>query len=149
MKKNNNLYILLVVAAVFALVLYYSIQSMGVYDQSFSQKSQNMIAKSVTQKNSSKSNQDSTYMVTYTDKGFVPSNIQIPKGKVLKFVNLSKGKLKVYSDQNIDANLVRLSTINENEVSSGSIYTFSFEKSGLWTYYNQFKTSDKGSVTIY
>lgn len=90
---------------------------------------------------------DGIYVVQYTDNGFVPSNLQIPKGKSIRFINNSSKGMRVSSD---DKASPKFSELTQSEtVGKGSTYTFSFVSDGLWVYYNGAFPSHRASVVVY
>ncbi len=90
--------------------------------------------------------QDGVYVVRYTDKGFVPEQLQIPKGKTVRFVNLSTKGMRIFSDS---TSLQFLELNQSKTVGKGETYTFSFVNTGLWSYYNQANTAHKASIVVY
>jgi len=90
---------------------------------------------------------DGIYVVRYTDQGFVPSSIQIAKGKSIRFVNQSsKGMRIFFEEQNENGK----KEFNQPEtVANGSTYTMSFVNGGLWIYYNNTFPSHKANILVY
>ncbi len=90
---------------------------------------------------------DGAYVVQYTDNGFVPREIQIPRGKSVRFVNVSSKGLQVFSDSVNDSKFVELN--QSKTIGKGSTYTFSFVIEGLWAYHNQTFPSHRANVVVY
>jgi len=90
---------------------------------------------------------DGVYVVQYTDKGFVPQQLQIPRGKSVRFVNMSSRGLRVFSDVTTDPKFTEL---NESKtIGKSGTYTFSFVIEGLWAYHNEVQPSDKANIIVY
>jgi plastocyanin len=90
--------------------------------------------------------QDGVYVIRYTDQGFMPEELQIPKGKTVRFINLSNKGMRIFSDSN-DLKFLELN--QTKTVGNGETYTFSFVSTGLWSYYNQGNSSHKGTIVVY
>jgi plastocyanin len=90
---------------------------------------------------------DGIYVIQYTDDGFVPKTIQIPRGKGVRFVNQSSRGMRIFSDANSDSKFVDLN--QSKTLGKGGTYTFSFVTEGLWQYHNEVQPSDKASITVY
>ena len=87
------------------------------------------------------------YVVTYTNTGFSPNNIQVPKGKAVKFVNNSDTPLSIVAD---NQNSTLLNQINQPKpVTKGGVYTFDFVYVGVWAFHNSNKPSDHGNIVVY
>lgn len=90
---------------------------------------------------------DGVYVVQYTDEGFVPATLQIPRGKSVRFINMSTKGMRVFSDSVSDPKLVELN--QSKTVGKGGTYTFSFVNEGLWQYHNELEKTHTASVTVY
>ncbi len=90
---------------------------------------------------------DGVYVVQYTNSGFVPKQLQIPKGKSVRFINMSTHGLRVFADATSDPKFTEL---NESKtIGKGGTYTFSFVIEGLWTYHNEDLATDKANIVVY
>jgi len=90
---------------------------------------------------------DGVYVVQYTESGFVPKSLQIPRGKSIRFINMSNKGMRVFTD---DASNPVFTELNQAKtVGKGGTYTFSFTKAGLWAYHNEVNTTDKASILVY
>jgi plastocyanin len=87
------------------------------------------------------------YTVKYTDKGFVPKNLQVPKGTKVTFINTSSKSMRIFSDDLTDS---RFTEINQpKSIGRNGVYTFNFGYTGVWAYHNQLNPEDTGSVVVY
>lgn len=87
------------------------------------------------------------YTVKYTDKGFVPKNLQVPKGTKVTFINTSSKSMRIFSDDLTDS---RFTEINQpKSIGKNGVYTFNFGYTGVWAYHNQLNPEDTGSVVVY
>ncbi len=89
--------------------------------------------------------QDGVYVIKYTNAGFVPKDIQIPKGKSVRFINMSDQGMRIVTD-NTDPKFVGLN--EAKTVGKGSTYTFTFSEVGLWVYHNQSTPTMKATILI-
>lgn len=101
--------------------------------------------------------------VTYTDQGFSPKSVTVAVGSSVKFVNNSTHKMWVASDvhpthakydgTNTSQHCAQGTTTGGafdecSAVAPGTVYTFSFDKAGSFTYHNHVQASDSGMVTV-
>ncbi|MFA7216586.1 MAG: hypothetical protein WC095_01235 [Candidatus Paceibacterota bacterium] len=161
MKNSKNIIIGLASVLVLAFIMYvylaYSVnQNGGVLDLNENtdteDANQNTTSKDTNTKNTASQDKaylgvDGIYVVKYTDEGFVPSNLQIPRGKSIRFINNSSKGMRVSSDEKASPTFSELT--QSETVGKGSTYTFSFVKEGLWVYYNGAIPSHRGSVVVY
>lgn len=90
---------------------------------------------------------DGVYVVQYTDTGFKPTTIQIPKGKSVRFINMSGKSLRIFTDA---VNDPKFTVLNESKsIGKGGTYTFSFDLAGLWAYHNENNVSDHANIVVY
>lgn len=89
---------------------------------------------------------DGSYLVSYTDRGFVPSSLEIKTGKSVHFVNNSN---KAMSLTTTDPDNQVYGEFNQSKtVGKGGIYDFTFLQPGLWNYVNRNNQGDKGVVVV-
>lgn len=102
-----------------------------------------------TSKNQSNSylGRDGVYVVQYTDTGFVPKELQIPKGKSVRFINVSSKGMRVYTDFTADSKFAELN--EAKTIGKGGTYTFSFVIEGLWAYHNQVNPTHTANIIVY
>lgn len=87
------------------------------------------------------------YTITYTNNGFSPKELKVPKGQALKFVNQSNSSLQVRFEGTIDS---KLSEMNQSKsVGKGGIYEFNSVYIGAWSYYNAFENSHTANIVVY
>lgn len=90
---------------------------------------------------------DGIYVVRYTDDGFVPSSIQIAKGKSIRFINQSSKGMRIFFEEQTDSGKKEY---NQPEtVGNGSTYTMSFVNGGLWVYYNGALPAHRANILVY
>ncbi len=94
-----------------------------------------------------KSAPKTTYTVLYTKKGFEPSELQIPKGATVKFVNKTNTSMRIFAS---DTAKPPYSDLNQPKaLGLNGEYMFNFVYTGVWTYYNSLKPSDTANIVVY
>ncbi|MBI3634105.1 MAG: cupredoxin domain-containing protein [Candidatus Yonathbacteria bacterium] len=89
---------------------------------------------------------DGSYLVSYTDRGFVPATLEIKTGKSVHFVNNSN---KAMSLTTTEPNSQIYGEFNQGKtVGKGGSYDFTFLQSGVWSYVNRNNQVDKGVVIV-
>lgn len=89
---------------------------------------------------------DGAYIVSYTDRGFVPATIPIAKGKSVHFVNNSNKAMSVTSS---NTEVQMYSELNQGKVvGRGGVYDFTFLYVGTWNYHNRNNPQDKGVIMV-
>lgn len=88
-----------------------------------------------------------TYTILYTSKGFEPSELQIPKGATVKFVNKTGTAMRVFANDGAKPPYSDLS--QPKAVGINGEYVFNFIYTGVWSYYNSLKPSDVGNIVVY
>jgi plastocyanin len=98
--------------------------------------------------------------VFYTAQGFSPKSVTVPLGTTVSFVNQSSGSMWVASaphpthqgydgttkDQHCVAGYSGPAPFDQ--CSAGSVFTFTFTKSGTFGYHNHASASDYGTITV-
>ena len=75
---------------------------------------------------------DGSYLVSYTDRGFVPATLEIKTGKSVHFVNNSN---KAMSLTTTEPDSQIYGEFNQGKtVGKGGTYDFTFLQPGLWNY---------------
>ena len=152
-KKNITVYVVIIVA--FILIVYFvglpGKKSSTSSDDgaNFSTTTQDVQPKTTTKTpSSSYINKQGYYVIQYTNSGFMPKTIQVPKGKSIKFVNNSSRGMRIFTDSKTsDQWFVELN--QPTTVSKGAEYTLTVPSSGLWNYYNQTYPSHSASIIVY
>lgn len=86
------------------------------------------------------------YLISYTDKGFVPKTLEIKAGKSVRFVNNASKAMRIFAD---DKTSSLYSEMNQSKtVGRGGIYDFTFVSAGTWAYHNENNPVDKGVVIV-
>lgn len=86
------------------------------------------------------------YLISYTDKGFVPKTLEIKAGKSVRFVNNASKAMRIFAD---DKTSSLYSEMNQSKtVGRGGIYDFTFVSAGTWAYHNENNPVDKGVVVV-
>lgn len=86
------------------------------------------------------------YLVSYTDKGFVPKTLEIKAGKSVRFVNNASKAMRIFAD---DKTSSLYNEMNQSKtVGRGGIYDFTFVSAGTWAYHNENNPVDKGVVVV-
>lgn len=100
---------------------------------------------------------DKTYVVivTYTDSGFSPSEVTIPKGSAIIFRNYSSGKLRVASNPHPAHNgypttggCVGSTFDSCDNIPTKVSWSFVFDSPGTWGYHNHLNPDKGGTVKV-
>ena len=100
---------------------------------------------------------DKTYVVivTYTDNGFSPSEVAIPKGSAIIFRNYSSGKLRVASNPHpghsgypITGGCIGSTFDSCDSIPPKVSWSFVFDSSGTWSYHDHLNPGQNGTVTV-
>ncbi len=99
--------------------------------------------------------------IVYSDQGFSPSSIMIPLGTTVTFVNQSSEKMwvasamhpshAVYSGTSLSQHCPDTENTAFDQCTagtSGSSYSFTFDKVGTWKYHDHVNTSMVGTVIV-
>lgn len=84
--------------------------------------------------------------ITYTDKGFEPSNLSIKSGDTVKVINNSSNSLQFSSDPHPVH--TSNSELNEETISAGSSLTFKVTKTGTFGFHDHLDSTKTGKITI-
>jgi len=85
--------------------------------------------------------------VRYTDKGFVPANIQIKVGTMVEFVNDSSTPMWVASNEHPSHSI--LSTFDQfNSTGKNGTYSYLFDKKGAWAYHDHINPALEGVIIV-
>lgn len=86
-------------------------------------------------------------IVTITSKGFIPSTLQIKQGTRVKWKNTDKNSHQIISGTRV-ANKTT-AEFESKALEKGDIYTFTFEKTGSFSYYDQLNPSKlHGTIVV-
>lgn len=157
--KNKKIVVvgLVIIAVVIIVLVYMNVSSVSLTDGS--QTINDAVSTTTTQQHAAvpvetlkkQSNsylgRDGVYVVQYTDNGFVPRELQIPKGKSVRFINVSSKGMRVYSDITSDPKFVELN--EAKTIGKGGTYTFSFVIEGLWAYHNEVNSAHGANIIVY
>lgn len=87
------------------------------------------------------------YVVTYTEDGFEPSELQVPRGTSVKFVNKTNTSMRIFADKNAKP---PFSDLNQPKaLGLNGEYVFNFVYSGIWEYYNSLNPEDTANIVVY
>jgi plastocyanin len=102
--------------------------------------------KSVT-KDQATSDSSEFLVISYTKDGFSPKEVQIQKGRAVKFVNNSNSSMQVIFD---DSKSQFYSEFSQSKsVGRGGSYIINFVYSGVWSFHNEFNKNHKVNVVVY
>lgn len=99
----------------------------------------------------------SNYTVYYTSSGFQPSELAIQKGETVVWVNNASSSMWVASDRHPTHTNYAGTSLSQHcpssgtafdQCSSGERYSFTFEKTGEWSYHNHEAAREGGTVTV-
>lgn len=86
------------------------------------------------------------YIVSYTDKGFVPAILEVKAGKSVHFVNNSSRAMSLTS---VDQNSQVYREFNQaGSVGRGGSYDFTFLAKGTWWYVNRNSQTELGTIIV-
>jgi plastocyanin len=99
--------------------------------------------------------------VVYSDTGYSPSTITVPKGAIVTFVNQSSKKMWVASAQHPSHSVYSGTTRTEHCPDAtnttfdqcvggdqGTSWSFTFDKAGTWKYHDHLDASKFGTVVV-
>lgn len=85
--------------------------------------------------------------VRYTDAGFTPTDLNIPKGTMVEFINQSNIQMWVASNEHPAHEL--LPTFDQFKgVGKGETYMYTFDKAGTWAYHDHINPEREGNITV-
>lgn len=89
---------------------------------------------------------DGLYIVSYTNKGFIPATLQIKRGRGVHFINNSDKAMRIFADLKNDK---IYGEFNQSKtVGKGGTYDFTFNTSGNWAYHNENNPLDRGTIVV-
>jgi len=89
---------------------------------------------------------DGSYVVSYTDRGFVPATLEIATGKSVHFVNNSNRAMSLTT---VDPNSQVFGEFNQGKtVGRGGTYDFTFLTKGTWWYVNRNNQTELGTIIV-
>lgn len=86
-------------------------------------------------------------VVTYSNEGFAPKEIDVAVGQTVRFVNESSGNMWVASAVH-PSHTVLPEFDEKKSIGNGEVYEFTFTKAGAWEYHNHVKPSAGGKVNV-
>ena len=84
--------------------------------------------------------------VQYSSKGFSPSSITIKVGNAIHWKNTTEEKVAINSDDHPTHK--KFPELNVGELDKGRDLTHIFMKAGTYTYHNEYKPSEKGTIVV-
>ena len=87
---------------------------------------------------------DTTAEVKYTDRGFEPNSVTISKGDTVCWLNQSTQGMHVASNDHP----VHDDYPGFDQLGSGGVYSFTFDKTGTWGYHNHLNHTVMGTVIV-
>ncbi|HMS23151.1 MAG TPA: hypothetical protein PKA38_05350 [Candidatus Levybacteria bacterium] len=85
--------------------------------------------------------------VRYSDKGFVPNEIEVEVGSMVEFINESNKDMWVASIPHPEHS--KLPTFDQFRLyKKGAIYRYVFDKKGTWEYHDHISPTSGGIVTV-
>jgi len=101
------------------------------------------------------------YIVTYTDAGYSPANLNLKKGEAVTFKNQSSQSLWTASDVHPSHRAYSGTSLDEHcpdttntafdacrGVLPGQSWSFTFNKVGTWGYHNHLSPGDRGAIVV-
>ena len=99
-------------------------------------------------------------VINYTDNGFSPGQVTVEEGETVVWVSESSRPMWIGSDRHPVHSQYSGSTLQEHctngdqtssafdQCSTGDRFTFTFEKTGKWSYHNHRYSTHTGTVTV-
>ena len=84
--------------------------------------------------------------ITYTDQGFIPSNLDVTAGTTITIRNQSSRSLDFASDDH-PAHQDN-SELNVGDIEPGQEKTMTLDTKGTWGYHNHDNENDEGRITV-
>ena len=85
--------------------------------------------------------------IRYTNHGFVPTQLSVPVGTVVQFVNESDTEMWVASNEHPGhTNLPTFDQFSPSE--KNSTYTYTFDQKGIWTFHDHLQPTYDGVVNV-
>lgn len=92
------------------------------------------------------SDDEVSVIITYLSNGFVPKQVTIKSGDVVKVVNNSGAELQLQSDPHpVHSDNAEL---NIGLIENGESKTFIIRKTGSWGYHNHLNSSQTGIINV-
>lgn len=85
--------------------------------------------------------------VVYTNEGFIPNEISIKTGQIVKFINQSDRKMWIASDDHPSHNIYP-EFDQKDMVNKGGSYEFKFDKEGSWGFHNHLYSNHLGKIIV-
>lgn len=89
---------------------------------------------------------DGFYVVSYENLGFNPKNLEISRGRSVRFVNNSHKAMRIGSTDTTAPASQLLS--QPKSVGKGGTYDYTFNEAGTYKYANQNNTADAGTIVV-
>jgi plastocyanin len=98
--------------------------------------------------NNQTGSQQAAATVKYTDKGFEPAIVTIKKGETVQWIN-ENSNAQMWVASNPHPTHTDYPGFDQDEgVSAGSSYSFTFRNSGVWGYHNHLNPDVTGRVVV-
>lgn len=149
--------VVLAVALVGGLAYWYSTQNQLYTAPAVYQPTQpaTMPTATAPEQSTSSPQTNTQYIVTYTDSGFSPSTITIPKGGTVIFKNAASDDVRVASNPHPIHNgypttggCVGSTFDSCSNIAPGNSWSFTFTYVGSWGYHNHLNPSEGGTVIV-
>jgi len=87
------------------------------------------------------------YEVVYSNTGFFPKELTVPRGATVTFRNTSNVLLWIASDPHPVHTALPLFDVGQG-LTKGEIYTFTFLKADTWGFHNHLQAQHKGAIIV-
>lgn len=85
-------------------------------------------------------------IITYTDEGFSPRNLEVRAGEPIRIINKSTRSLQFASNDH--PTHARNPALNIAVIAPGKDATLQADQLGTWGYHNHLRATDSGTLTI-
>lgn len=90
---------------------------------------------------------DGTYLITYTNAGFSPATLEIPRGSSVRWTDNSTSGLRVHTTDLIDR--APTNVMNQSAtIKKGQTYSFTFSTPSVYGYMNQNTPEHKAVIVV-
>lgn len=113
------------------------------------------VAPAVPTQSTSSSPTNAPYIVTYTDSGFSPRTLAVPKGGTVIFKNSASDDMRVasnphpiHNDYPVAGGCISSAFDSCKGIAPGQSWSFTFDIRGSWGYHNHLDPGEGGTIVV-